>query len=63
MNGLIAYFDCAYCGTTNETVVDQSAGAKQSYTEDCQICCRPNILRVVIDPETEDVLIDSEFEG
>jgi Cysteine-rich CPXCG len=43
-----ASFRCAYCGEENETVVDPSAGPSQSYTEDCQVCCRPNVIRVTI---------------
>src|ERR1041384_8212540 len=43
-----ASFRCAYCGEENETVVDPSAGASQSYTEDCQACCRPHVVRVPI---------------
>ncbi len=37
-------FQCAGCGEWNETVVDPSAGALQSYVEDCQVCCKPNVL-------------------
>ena len=34
-------FQCAGCGKSNETFVDESAGQHQSYVEDCQVCCRP----------------------
>ena len=39
-------FTCAYCGESNETTVDLSAGEVQEYIEDCQVCCRPNNLYV-----------------
>ena len=34
-----AEYTCAYCGEINLTFVDLSAGAQQSYVEDCQVCC------------------------
>lgn len=37
----MAEYCCAYCGEPNLTFVDFSAGATQSYGEDCQVCCRP----------------------
>lgn len=58
-----ADYDCAYCGETNTTFVDISGGSQQSYVEDCQVCCRPNILYVRIDEETLEIEIDSEYEG
>ncbi len=41
-------YECASCGEENETVVDITAGARQLYTEDCAVCCRPNLLSVEI---------------
>lgn len=41
-----AGFQCAGCGEWNETVVDESAGRKQRYVEDCQVCCKPNLLSI-----------------
>jgi hypothetical protein len=42
----MAGFQCAACGEWNETSVDETAGTRQSYVEDCQVCCKPNVLRV-----------------
>ena len=56
-------FYCAYCGEPNVTFVDLSAGRQQSYVEDCQVCCRPNILYLRVDEETLDIEIDTEYEG
>jgi len=39
-------FVCAYCGETNDLFVDPSAGDRQAYVEDCQVCCRPNLLTI-----------------
>ena len=58
-----AEYICAYCGEPNLTFVDFSAGGQQSYVEDCQVCCRPNILYVRIDEDTLDIEIDTEYEG
>lgn len=55
-------FRCAVCGEPNETFVDESAAADQQYTEDCQVCCRPNVLRIHIDEETKEVRVEAEFE-
>ena len=55
-------FRCAVCGEPNETFVDESAAAEQEYTEDCQVCCRPNVLRIHIDEETKEVSVEAEFE-
>jgi hypothetical protein len=41
-----AGFQCAGCGEWNETVVDESGGKRQSYVEDCRVCCRPNVLAI-----------------
>jgi Cysteine-rich CPXCG len=53
---------CAGCGEWNETTVDESAGSRQRYVEDCQVCCKPNVLRVRWDPSVEEFLIDAELE-
>lgn len=57
-----AEYICAYCGEENLTFVDLSAGWQQSYVEDCQVCCRPNVLFVRVDEETLEVEIDSQYE-
>ena len=55
-------FQCAGCGEWNDTSVDESAGTIQSYVEDCQVCCKPNVLRVSYDPSTEEFLITASLE-
>jgi hypothetical protein len=62
MQNTSEYF-CAYCGETNTTFVDFSAGSHQSYIEDCQVCCHPNVLFIQIDEETLDIEITSELEN
>ncbi|MGA8493415.1 MAG: CPXCG motif-containing cysteine-rich protein [Terriglobales bacterium] len=57
-----ASFQCAGCGECNSTTVDESAGRRQSYIEDCQICCKPNLLRVEYDPGEHEFVITAELE-
>jgi len=46
----------------NETSVDESAGSKQSYVEDCQVCCRPNVLKVWWEPDLGEFVMAAELE-
>jgi Cysteine-rich CPXCG len=55
-------FQCASCGEWNTTSVDESAGRRQSYVEDCQVCCKPNVLRVEYDKSTQQFMISAELE-
>jgi len=56
-------FSCAFCGEMNPTFVDISGGSQQSYVEDCQVCCNPNILYISVDEDTLEVDIQSECES
>jgi hypothetical protein len=56
-----AGFQCAGCGEWNETVVDESGGSRQFYVEDCQVCCKPNVLSIRWDGEG--YLIHAELES
>jgi cysteine-rich CPXCG protein len=55
-------FQCAGCGEWNTTTVDDSAGRVQSYIEDCQVCCKPNLLRVEYDSAQQEFVITAELE-
>jgi hypothetical protein len=57
-----AGFQCAGCGEWNATTVDEFAGRSQSYVEDCQVCCKPNILRVAYDKSSEEFFVTAELE-
>jgi len=57
-----ARFQCAGCGESNQTTVDESAGRRQSYIEDCQVCCKPNLLRVEYHPGEREFVITAELE-
>ncbi len=58
-----ADYQCGYCGEYSTTFVDLSAGAEQSYIEDCQVCCRPNTLQVSVDQESLVIEITAEYRG
>ena len=42
--------DCPYCGETISILVDKSI-EEQSYIEDCQVCCRPIVIRLKVSSE------------
>jgi hypothetical protein len=46
---------CPYCGERVTILVDDSL-PEQSYVEDCQVCCRPIVLNVTVDP-VDDVAV------
>ena len=39
---------CPYCWQQFEILVDPSV-KRQEYVEDCQVCCRPIIIKVTFD--------------
>jgi hypothetical protein len=59
---MVSGYVYAGCGEWNETTVDESAGSRQRYVEDCQVCCKPNLLRVSWSPDASEFVIESELE-
>jgi hypothetical protein len=55
-----AKFICPYCFQVNLTTVDATAGRRQNYVEDCQVCCRPCLLRVTVAPAAAQAIIEAE---
>ena len=47
--------DCPYCGEQIEIAVDLSV-KRQQYIEDCQVCCRPIVVNVSADNNSEALL-------
>ena len=41
---------CPYCAEQISVLVDNSL-PEQEYVEDCQVCCRPMVLRVSVDAD------------
>lgn len=53
---------CPYCWETLDISVDPSV-ADQEYVEDCQVCCQPIVVHVVLDEDltpTVDVRAENE---
>ncbi len=39
-------YTCDSCGEEVVVPIDWSAGSRQSYVEDCPVCCNPNVIHV-----------------
>lgn len=52
---------CPYCGETIKLLIDTSV-SEQYYVEDCQVCCQPISLEVIVD-ETEAVEVYARQEN
>ncbi len=57
-------YECAFCGEENEILVDVSGGRRQSFTEDCTVCCRPNLITLVVDEDGDvELQVTQEYEA
>jgi hypothetical protein len=56
-----ASYYCDHCGEEIVVPIDLSAGADQSYVEDCPVCCHPQVINVHIAP-SGDVELRGEAE-
>ena len=45
-------FFCPYCGSENSLLIDPSAGSRQKLIVDCEVCCRPIVLRLRVEHQT-----------
>ena len=55
-------YTCPSCGERIVIPLDSSAGDEQQYVEDCQVCCKPNILHVSWDISAGKYTISAELE-
>lgn len=46
-----ADYVCDSCGEEIVVPIDPTAGSRQSYVEDCPVCCNPNVINVEIDAD------------
>ena len=44
-------YDCVFCGEENDVFVDPSGGRQQTFTEDCAVCCRPNLITLELEDD------------
>ena len=56
-------FICAFCYEPNSIFVDPSGGSAQSYVEDCQVCCRPNLLHILWDDAENAFSVENQPES
>jgi hypothetical protein len=55
---------CPYCGEGIDIGVDQAGGELQEYVEDCQVCCQPLNVRVIVDRDgSASVMVNTLDEG
>lgn len=47
-------FSCPYCGEELTVRLDISAGRKQSFIQDCEVCCKP--IQIELEMRGEEVL-------
>jgi len=52
MQGEASYV-CNSCGEEIVVPVDLSAGTSQEYTEDCPVCCHPNVIHIEVEESGE----------
>ena len=53
---------CPYCGQEDTLFVDPGGGERQSYVEDCALCCRPRAVHVEPGGEGEEPIVWLERE-
>lgn len=56
-----ATYICPTCGEEIVIPLDHSGGGEQEYVEDCPVCCRPNVIRVMFHPHAG-VVVTAESE-
>jgi len=57
-------YSCAFCGEDNEVFEDPSGGSRQTFTEDCTVCCRPNLITLTLDDDGDVVIeVSQEYEA
>jgi hypothetical protein len=60
MTGVTVESECPYCGEPLTLVVDEFGGRRQSYVEDCAVCCRAIEVRVSIADGDADVSLQRQ---
>ena len=56
-------FQCAGCGESNDITLADGGGPAQQYVEDCQVCCKPNLLKIAFDREIEEYIVSAALES
>jgi hypothetical protein len=56
-----AAYVCDSCGEEIVIPIDLAAGDRQTYVEDCPVCCHPMVIHIEVDDDG-DVFISGEAE-
>ena len=56
------FFQCPYCMASISVPVDRTGGRSQSFTTDCEVCCRPIAVRLRMDSDGE-IQFDADQES
>ena len=56
-------YACAFCGEDNDVLLDPNGGRRQTFTEDCTVCCRPNLITLVFDGDDVRLDVSQEYEA
>lgn len=56
-----ARYVCPACGEEISVPIDADEGSRQSYVEDCPVCCSPVVLRVQMEEDGE-IRVDADAE-
>ena len=56
-------YRCAFCGEDNDILIDPSGGRRQTFTEDCAVCCRPNLITLVFEGDDIRLEVIQEYEA
>jgi Cysteine-rich CPXCG len=57
-------YACAFCGEENEIFPDESGGRRQTFTEDCTVCCRPNLITLSFGEDGDvEIEVTQEYEA
>jgi transcription elongation factor Elf1 len=51
-------FSCPHCGEQVDSWPDLGGGERQTYIEDCPVCCRPNRITAVLDESGRDFFLE-----
>ena len=56
-------YSCAFCGEDNDVLVDPGGARRQTFTEDCAVCCRPNLITLAFDGDDIRLDVTQEYEA
>jgi len=51
-------FACPHCGEMVSSWPDLGGGERQTYIEDCPVCCRPNSITATLDESGRDFTLE-----